>query len=422
MANHPHDDVRMRGFSRRTPVAEVLDWIDHQTAPLAPERVPLLEASGRVLAEEVTSPIDVPSFDRAMMDGYAVRAEDSAGASPYNRLPLRVIGQSMPGRPFSGSIAAGEAVAIMTGAPIPAGADAVLPAERVETPSDTDHAETPQRIYALGEVSPRKHIGRRGEDITAGQTVLGSLRRLRPQDLGVLSSIGCKTVPVVRSPRVAIVLTGSELLPAGTAVPSGAAKIADANGPMLVALVHRDGGQAEYPGILPDEPEAILQAMRQPVEVVLVSGGSSVGAEDHAPNLLKQHGELVFHGMAMRPSSPTGLGRLGDRLVALLPGNPVSCLCAYDFFAGRLIRRLAGRPAAWPYRRLRLPLVRKAVSAVGRTDYLRVKVTPEGVEPLAVAGASILSSTTRADGFVVIPPDSEGYPPGRDVDVFLYDE
>ncbi|RMF92389.1 MAG: molybdopterin molybdenumtransferase MoeA, partial [Planctomycetota bacterium] len=138
--------------------------------------------------------------------------------------------------------------------------------------------------------------------------------------------------------------------------------------------------------------------------------------------LTAELGELVFHGIAMRPSSPTGIGHIGERYVVLLPGNPVSCLCAYDFFGGRIIRRLGGRPAEWPYRRVRKPLRRKAVSVVGRTDYLRVRSTEDGVEPLAVSGASVLSSTTRADGFVVIPPDCEGYPPGTEVDVFLYDD
>jgi len=154
---------------------------------------------------------------------------------------------------------------------------------------------------------------------------------------------------------------------------------------------------------------------------VLVSGGSSVGQEDHAPALMREHGELPIHGIAMRPSSPTGMGMLDGRLVLLLPGNPVSCLCAYDFFAGRAVRALGGRSTDWPYRRVCLPLGRKIVSTVGRLDYMRVRLVDDAAEPLAIAGASILSSTTRADGFVLVPPDSEGYPPGSEVEVFLYD-
>ena len=138
------------------------------------------------------------------------------------------------------------------------------------------------------------------------------------------------------------------------------------------------------------------------------------------PKLLADHGELAIHGIAMRPSSPTGMGRLQGRLVFLLPGNPVSCLCAYDFFAGRAIRALGRRPRDWPYRLIRARLTRKLVSTIGRLDYARVSISAREAEPLAISGASILSSTTRADGFVIVPADSEGYPAGAEVEVFLY--
>jgi molybdopterin molybdotransferase len=392
-------------------VAEALKWLDAQTTRLEEETVPLGQAAGRVLAREIVSTVDVPSFARSMMDGFALRAADTMGASPYNRLALEVLGESLPGRLFPGEVLPGKAVRIMTGAPLPEGADAVLPAELVEAEGD--------RILAQGDVSPGKHIGQVGEDIAAGTTVLPAGRRLRPQDVGVLASIGAGEVPVVRRPQVGIVVTGNELLPAGS--PPQGHMILDSNGPMLAALVERDGGVALNPGIVPDEPEAVLQAMRSPADVVLVSGGSSVGQEDHAPALLAEHGELTIHGIAMRPSSPTGMGRLDGRLVLLLPGNPVSCLCAYDFFAGRAIRVLGGRAADWPYRRVIRPLARKIVSTVGRLDYMRVRLVEGQVDPLAIAGASVLSSTTRADGFVLVPPDSEGYPPGAEVEVFLYD-
>ena len=410
----PISDVRMRGFARRTTVADTLKWLDNQIQRLPAETVLPGDAAGRVLAHEVVSRVDVPGFERSMMDGFALRAADTMGASAYNRLALEVVGESMPGRPFAGKVAPGQAVRIMTGAPMPQGADAVLPVEVVEV------VEVQQpRILAQGDVSPGKHVGRVGEDIAAGTTVLSPGRRLRPQDVGVLASIGTSEVPVVRRPRVRIVVTGNELLPVGSR-PQGA-KIVDSNGPMLAALGERDGGLAINPGILADKPEAILEAMRSDCDVVLISGGSSVGQEDHAPALLVEHGELPIHGIAMRPSSPTGLGRLDGRLVFLLPGNPVSCLCAYDFFAGRAIRTLGGRSADWPYRRITVPLVRKIVSTVGRLDYMRVRLLDGRAEPLAIGGASVLSSTTRADGFVLIPPDSEGHPPGAEVEVFLYD-
>jgi len=425
-------DVRMRGFRRRSTVVEALGWLDEQLdrQPSRPrETVPLLEAAGRVLAGHVDSPRDIPHFDRAMMDGYAVRAADTQGAAAYNPLPLGVIGGSLPGQPFSGRVGPGQTVRIMTGAPMPDGADAVLPAEQVEQ----EDAGSPDTIHAIAAVGPGKHVGGRGEDVARGGRVLEAGRVLRPQDVGVLASIGLDRVEVLRRPQVRIVITGNELLPVGSELQPH--HIIDSNGPMLDALVRRDGGVPVRAGITPDDLQAILEAMvgpttadaamAPPCEMVIISGGSSVGQEDHAPRLLDEHGVLAIHGIAMRPSSPTGLGTLpGDdraRLVFLLPGNPVSCLCAYDFFAGRAVRRLGGRTAQWPYHRSRVPLVRKVVSAVGRLDYLRVRRSGAGIEPVAIGGASVLSSTVHADGFVLIPPDSEGHAPGTEVDVFWYD-
>jgi molybdopterin molybdotransferase len=407
-------DVRMRGFAHRHTVEDALAWLDEHTRPAGAERVPLAAAAGRVLTGAVVSGVDVPGFDRAAMDGYAVSAEATEGATAYTPMPLAVIGDSRPGIPFTGSVDAGQAVRIMTGAPMPSGCDSVLPAEWVDD-AGTGGA---QRICALATVSPGKHVGKRGEDIVRGTTVLERGRVLRPQDIGVLSSIGVAEVPVSRRPRVRLVITGNELLPSGSQ-PTGC-RVADANGPMLAALVSRDGGVVDFPGLVPDDEDAILGGLGADADMIIVSGGSSVGLEDFAPSLLARHGELAIHGIAMRPSSPTGLGRIGDRLVCLLPGNPVSCLCAYDFFAGRAIRAMGGRPLAWPYRSMRGRLTRKISSQIGRMDYARVRVAGGSVEPTAVSGASLLSSTTRADGFVIVPMDSEGFGPGTDVEVWLY--
>ena len=423
----------MHGFSRRHTVDQALQWLDAHLRTLDAEDVPLRAAAGRVLSTTVVSDIDVPEFDRATMDGYAVVAEATEGATPYNRIPLKVIGDALPASPFSGKVARGEAVRIMTGAPIPPGADAVLPAESVEATGG---------IFALSEVSPQKNVGHRGEDIVRGTTLLEGGRVLRPQDVGVMSSIGLATARVVRRPRVRLVITGNELLPTGSTPHDY--HITDANGPMLAALAERDGAIVDFPGLIRDDSDEILAALgvghadAGPVlldghpqvghvlldvpepDVVIVSGGSSVGIEDLAPTLVAKHGDLAVHGIAMRPSSPTGMGTLGSRLVFLLPGNPVSALCAYDFFAGRAIRALGGRSKDWPYRQARGTLMRKISSPIGRLDYARVRLNAGQVEPLSVAGASLLSSTTRADGFVIVEQDSEGYPAGSEIDVWLY--
>ena len=225
--------------------------------------------------------------------------------------------------------------------------------------------------------------------------------------------------PLSVASRTCAVDPPAATLAAGT--PPTGYKITDANGPMLAALVERDGSKPITGPIVPDDRAAILNALRDEANVVLVSGGSSVGQDDHVPTLLAEHGELAIHGIAMRPSSPTGMGRLTGKLVFLLPGNPVSCLCAYDFFAGRAIRALGGRSRDWPYRRTTARLARKLVSVVGRVDYARVQVQGTTAEPVAISGASVLSSTTRADGFIVVPADSEGFPDGAEVEVFLYE-
>lgn len=402
----------MRGFGRRAEVADVLRWIDHHAEPLAAETAMLDAAAGRVLAGDVVAEVDVPAFDRAAMDGYALRADATHGAGDYSPLSFTVVGRALPGQPHEGSIGHGEAVRVMTGAPLPAGADAVVPAEYVR--------EAPPGIEISAAVGPGKHVGRTGEDIARGAVVLAAGRRLRPQDLGVIGSLGLDRVVVRQRPRVRIVVTGNEVVAPGR--PKREHEIYDANSAMLTALVARDGAVLESHRGTGDDPAAIREAMAAPgVDVVLVSGGSSVGTEDHAPRLLAEAGELAIHGVAMRPSSPAGCGRIGDTLVFLLPGNPVSCLCAYDFFAGRAIRLLGGRTAAWPYAERQAIVARKIVSAIGRVDYCRVRLQDGQVEPLALGGASALSSTTRADGFVVVPAESEGLAPGAAVTVHLYD-
>jgi molybdopterin molybdotransferase len=409
-------DVRMRGFSSRCDVDRVLDLIRQHAHPLSSETVSLQEAAGRVLTDHLIATTSVPSFARSAMDGYALRGEETFGASAYNPLTFRVIGESMPGRPYAGTMGPGESVRIMTGACIPDGANAVVMAEYA---SELRRALGTE-VAVTEPVPPGRHVGQIGEDIEAGQQVLSAGRHLRPQDIGLLASIGVSHLAVVRRPVVRVVITGDELLPPGS-VPDES-KIIDSNSLMLEALIRRDGGVPVCGEIVPDRRDRVQAAILAPAgDIVLVSGGSSVGAEDHAPLIVAESGELLVHGVAMRPSSPTGMGRVQGRLIFLLPGNPVSCLAAYDFFAGPAIRLLGGRNYDWPYRSVRSRLVSKITSAVGRVDYVRVRVTSAGAEPIAISGASILSSTTRADGFVVVPRDNEGHAAGEEVSVFLYD-
>jgi molybdopterin molybdotransferase len=408
------EDPRGRGFRSRTTLVDVRKHIAARIGPLGDETVPLAAAAGRVLAVDVVAPGPMPPFARAAMDGFALRGEETFGADAYTPATFRLIGRSRPGRRFPGRVEAGEAVEIATGAPMPEGADAVAPVEVAESDGKALRVSEP--------VPPGRHVGAIGEDLAVGTHVLAAGRCLRPQDLGVLSAVGMASVPVRRRPRVTILITGDELLPPGT--PARDDRIADMNSVMVASLVARDGGEPRVVGPLVDDREPLKVAMREACassDAVMVSGGSSTGPEDHAPGIVAELGELAVHGIAVRPASPTGLGFIGSIPVVLLPGNPVSSLCAYDLVAGPAVRRLGGRPEAWLYRPIERPLAHKLTSALGRVDYARVKLVDGLVEPLAISGASVLSSTTRADGFVIVPEDLEGHPEGAIVTVWLYD-
>jgi molybdopterin molybdotransferase len=392
---------------RRAPVEDVLALLRARAAPLPAERVPLAAAAGRVLAEPVVSAVAVPGFPKSAMDGFAARSPDLAAGAV-----LAVVGDSRPGRPFGGSVGHGQAVRITTGAPVPAGADAVLPVEQAGLRADGS-------VVVVEPVPAGRHVLRVGEDVAAGREVLPAGRRLRPQDVGLLAAVGAGEVAVVRRPRVAALVTGGELLPPG-AVPDGY-RVVDSNSPMLAALAARDG--ADWLGVAhrPDD----VAAIRDPVaataaDVLLISGGTSAGPEDHAPAAVAAAGELAVRGVALRPAAPTGVGFLpGGRVVFLLPGNPAACLCAYDLFAGRVVRRLGGRGWELPYRAVTVPLAAPLRSAAGRVDYVRVVIAAGLADPVP-GGASRLSTVVHADGFVLVPADVEELPAGHEVEVFLY--
>lgn len=411
----------MRGFRERETVARALERIREAVGLLEPERVSILEAGGRVAAEDVRSSLPVPHFARSAMDGYAVAAASTASARAEAPVTLRVVSDALPGRSTGRPLSIGEAARIATGAPIPEGADAVVRVER------TREAAAPDAIEITAPVSAGKDVGAIGEDIRAGDLVVARGRVLRPQDLGVLSSIGVGTVAVVREPSVSVVITGDEILEPGQR-PEGV-DIGDANGPMLMALARRDGAGSVTRLRARDRRGEIATTLLDAAasDVVLVSGGSSVGPEDHAPRVVAELGELLVHGLAMRPSGPAGFGRVPREgrdtpaWVFLLPGNPVSALAAYEVLAGPTLRALGGRSMAWPHPRVVVPLGQKIESARGRVDYVRVTLEAGRAIPLATTGASILSSTTRADGVVLVEADRERLDPGEEVVIFLYD-
>ena len=329
------DDVRMRGFARRQTVESALAWLDAQLQPLDPEPVALRMAAGRVLAESITSDVDVPGFDRATMDGYALVAESTEGATSYNRLPLTVIGDSMPGRPFPASVGAGQAVRIMTGAPMPQGCDAVLPAEWVE-------ARKRHRRLSHSPLSRLEKMSAAAERTSPGGRRCLPRTRAAPAGSGRAQFRRC--------------WRGARLSPAACpaggdrqrAAAVGLAAAGTLQSPTPTGRCSRRSssateGSSTSPAWSATNTTPSSKRCHADADVVIVSGGSSVGIEDLAPMLVAQTWRTGRSRNRHAAEQSDRLGRIEHRLVFLLPGNPVSSLCAYDFFAGRAIRALGGR-------------------------------------------------------------------------------
>jgi molybdopterin molybdotransferase len=371
---------------------------------------------GQVLAENVVSKIDVPPFDRAAVDGYAVRAADTFGATELRPVVLRVIGSVDVGVVTKLRVRNGEAIKIMTGAPMPPGADATLMVEHTRTRGDT--------IEVLAPLTPGKNVSTRGEDVRAGQVVLRRGRWLRPQDIGMLASTGNLRVQVARKPRVAILATGSELRKPGERLKS--AQIVDTNSFLLAAAVESCGGISRRLGIVPDKPRILRRKLLKATkhDMVLVSGGSSVGEHDIVPDVMGELGKLLLHGIAIRPGGPTAFGIIRGKPVFGLAGFPVAALVAFDMLVRPALRYMQGLPADRGYPRVRAKLARKISSTLGRADVVRVVVRGEAgelwAEPIRVTGSGVLSSVTQADGFTLVPEDIEGLEKDRVVEVELY--
>jgi molybdenum cofactor synthesis domain-containing protein len=408
--------VRMRGFSRYIRLADALKIVFANVEQLEPEVVPFDRALGRVLAEDIVSEVDVPPFDRSAVDGYAVQAADTFGASEQKPVKLRVIGSVRIGVTSKLLVRKGEAIKIMTGAPIPKGADAVVMVEHV--------LARDKNIAVLAPVTPGKNVSARGEDVKAGEVVLERGRLIRPQDVGMLASVGKIRVRVSRRPKVAIFATGGELRRPGERL--GRAEITDINSYSLAAAVESCGGLSQNLGIMPDRPELLKRALRKAIgyDMVLASGGSSVGEFDIMPDVIAELGELLFHGVAIRPGGPTAFGVVGRQPVFSLAGFPVSSLVAFDMLVRPALRKMQGLPADRGYPKVRAKLARKVSSTLGRADVVRVKVrVKEGellADPIRVTGSGVLSSMTEADGFFIVPEDVEGFDGGDIVDVEIY--
>lgn len=391
-----------------------------QVPPPEKEEVPVLDALGRILAEDVVSDVNVPDFSRSTMDGYAVRAADTFGASESMPAMLQVTGEVHMGREAKMELKQGQAVKIATGGMLPTGADAVVMVELTEQLDSLT-------ILVVKPVAPGENVVELGEDIKTGQVVIKAGTPVRPQEMGAMAGIGVTGCYAVKKPLVGILSTGDEIVEPDRRPDPG--QVRDINSYAAAGLVEEAGGQAVQYGIIRDEFPCLEQAVKkalQETDITVISGGSSVGARDVTSavlNLLGPPGVLV-HGVSVKPGKPTILGVAAGKPVLGLPGHPASALVLADIFLVPLIRAYLGLGFSSPRRRaVRAVMGRSMASAAGRLDYIRVALKDDGsrlvAEPI-LGKSGLITTMVKADGTVIVPMAREGIEAGEEVEVILY--
>ena len=407
----------MKGFKTLTSIQEVQRaFIAAVTHTPSEVFVPTPQAVGLYAARDVASPVDVPPFDRAAFDGYAVRSIDTLSASRSNPIMLRVVGKALPGAEFGGAVGRGEAVEIATGAPLPAGADAVVPYE--EAARGGDHVEVykpvPQFYY----------VSRRGEDVAAGEVVLKRGRKIKPWDIGVLASVGIREVPVYKV-TAGLISTGNELVELDEAPPPPA-KIINSTRHVITALLRDFGVEVHYLGIVPDDEEAIYRAVSDAVrrfDIVITTGGVSVGEPDRVVRAVARLSpEVLIHGIAARPGRPNSAAAVRGKPILMLSGFPVASIVGFEVFAKPAILKMVGAKEE-PLPVVKAMLTRRVTTPINVRSFVRVRVYRRDgklyAEPLAVTGSGILSTLTKGNGLLIIPENREGYDEGDEVEVIL---
>ncbi len=378
--------------------------------PLPPRRVPLLEALGLVLAEDVVSSLVLPPFDNSAMDGFAVRAADVAGATDDDPVVLPVAGEVAAGSGRPDALPPGVAVRIMTGAPLPPGADAVVPVEWTGGWQDAD------RVVVHRAAGQRQFVRAAGGDVAAGETVLGVGARLSPRHLALLAAVGRHEVAVRPAPRVVVLSTGSELVPLGHE--PGYGQIHDSNGYGLTAAALELGAEASYGGIVADEPGAMLAALEAAAasaDLVLTSGGVSAGTRDTVKEVLTELGTVRFDKVAMQPGMPQGFGTIGGTPVFTLPGNPVSSMVSFEVFVRPALLAMLGE-TAWQRPQVRAVAATSWTSPAGRRQYVRATLEERDgqvcVTPVGAQGSHLAADLAVATCLAVVPEDVTGVAAG----------
>jgi molybdopterin molybdotransferase len=404
--------ARLKGFEKLTNVDEALTLFFQALKPkrLSSEPVPVEEALGRVTAENIVAPSDLPSFDRSAVDGYAVWAEDTFEASQFKLKTLKLTQKD--------NIERGEAKQIWTGHPVPKGADAVIMLEYTRARTE--------EIQVTAAVTPGENVSKKGEDIRKGEVMIESGIRLQPHHIGFLAALGIRQVNAVRKVKVAFSSTGNELVEISEKpLPN---QIINSNRYAIADLCRELDAEHLYLGIARDNEEEIgtkiLEGLKK-ADIVITTGGTSVGAADLVPIVVDKLGKpgIVVHGVAMRPAMPTALGILEGKPVFVLSGYPIAAIVGFEAFVRPTILKLQGIEYE-PRPMVKAKLTRRVAGALGRRVYLRVKTFEKDgdfyAEPVQTKGSGLYSSMTKANGYVAIPEDREGLEEGETVVVHLF--
>jgi len=395
-------------ISREEALKKVMDSVESIGRT---EKVPIPESSGRVLAEEIVADEAVPPFDRAAMDGYAVKSEDIYGASDLDPRNLRLIGVLHAGESTSARIDTGECIRIATGCPVPPGADAVVMVEFTE--------ETESGVSVFRAVHPGANISPKGEDMKKGETILERGELLTPAKVGVLAALGRRAVAVYEKPRVVVIPTGTEVVDAGSELKEG--QIYDVNSYTLASILSENGVLVTRSPIVPDSLEELRSAIARflDYDLLIFSGGSSVGEKDLLVKAVEESGKVLFHGVQIKPGKPTLFGLVKGKPVFGMPGYPTSCLSNAYVFLVPTIRKMARLPEKKP-RTVKAKMGKRIVSASGREQFLPVKITDGRAYPVFKRSGDI-TSMAKADGYIILPVNLDVVEEGEPVTVTLFE-
>lgn len=389
--------------------------------PLGTEEIPLLEAYNRVLAQDATSTLDIPPFNRSTVDGYAVKAQDTYGAEENQPVKLRIIGTVNIGEIPKVTVAKGEAAEIVTGAPVPEGADAIVMVE------DTNKENNTLNVYSS--VTKNENIQKKGTDIKNGETTLKTGTLLGSREIGVLAALGRAKIKVYKIPTVAVLSTGGEVTEPGRELPSG--KIYDINAYTLSTAVWESGGKPVYSGVVPDDKTELRKALERALasaDMVMTSGGVSVGPKDIIPQTVDSLGEpgVFISGIAVKPGKPATIALIGKKPVFSFPGHPTSALLIFHLLARPVLQVMAGRTPK-EMATVKAVAASRMFSARGRRTFVTVKLRRDEskrwiAEPVETGASGAITTLAKADGFVEIPENQQFIDSGEEVTVSLFKE